>query len=249
MRAADICLERATDVYLGVLRIQEIDVIATDLLWSGVSLAAFVGMTRLRHRLSPAGQWLRWMFALMAAAVFLGAFLGHGFLCYLGYEAKYPGWILSMWGVACFERSAIYYAGERVSQRLARVMSVANIVELAVFHALVLFSQPLLDRLGTAFDAFYFVEIHSAYGLAVIGLPLHFLVWRQTGSRASALVLVGIVVATSAAVVHLTRFYLHPVWFNFHDVSHVILAVSTWLYYRAGRRMVIGGGAVAPARA
>ena len=235
-----------TDVLVFGIRLQEIDVILTDLLWSGVSLACFALLTRIRHELTPAGQWFRWMFLLLGIAVFLGAFLGHGFQYAVGYEGKYPGWIISMWSVACFERSSILYAGERVSARLARVMSVANIVELVIFHALILFSQPLLDRLGADFNAFYFVEIHAAYGLIAIAFPLHFIIWRQTGSQVSKLVLTGIAVAASAVVVHLTEFYLHPVWFNYHDVSHVILAVSSVIYYRAARQMRrgVGGEAV-----
>ena len=216
-----------TDVLVFGVRLQEIDVILTDLLWSIVSLYCFVRLTAMRHQLSGAGNWFRFMFLLMSIAVFLGAFLGHGFQYVLGHEGKYPGWIISMWGVACMERSAIMFAGERVSERLARFMSVANLVELAVFHGLILW-----------FGSFYLVEVHAAYGLVVISLPLHALVYRQTRAAASRLVLIGIGVATTAVVVHLTEFYLHPVWFNYHDVSHVILTISTIFYYLAARKMV-----------
>ncbi len=215
-----------TDVVLFGLRLQEIDVIATDLLWSGVSLWCFVRLSAMRAVLSPAGHWFRFMFLLMSIAVFLGAFMGHGFQYLLGHQGKYPGWIISMWGVACMERSAITYAGERVSSRLARIMSFANLAELAIFHGLILW-----------FGSFYLVEVHAGYGLVVISLPLHFLVYRHTRSLASKLVLIGIGIATTAVVVHLTEFYLHKVWFNYHDVSHVILTVSTYLYYRAARLM------------
>jgi len=227
----------ATDILLFGIRLQEIDVILTDLIWSIVSLVCFIRLTRMKAQLSEAGNWFRWMFLLMAIAVFLGAFLGHGFqyaLAEVGenyekYFGKYPGWIISMWGVACMERSAIAYAGERVSERLARIMSVANITELVLFHGLIMY-----------FGSFYLVEVHAAYGLIVIAFPLHFLVYRKTKSKASRFVLIGILVAASAVVVHLTEFYLHPVWFNYHDVSHVILAVATYLYYLGAREMVKG---------
>ena len=236
-----------TDVIVFGVRLQEIDVILTDLLWSVVNFWCFYKLTGMRERLSAAGQWFRYMFLLLGIAVFLGAFLGHGFQYALGYEAKYPGWIISMWSVACFERSSILFAGERVSRRLERIMSVANIIELAIFHLLVLFSQPLIYKLGYDFNAFYFVEIHAAYGLIVIAFPLHFIIWRQTRSEVSKYVLLGIAVAASAVVVHLTEFYLHPVWFNYHDVSHVILTGSTVLYYLAARGMVWSGGVRATA--
>ena len=226
-----------TDVIVLGLRINEIDVVLTDMLWSLVNLWCFIRLSPKHVSLPPAGKWFRYMFLLMAIAVFLGAWLGHGFQYFLGYEAKYPGWIVSMWGVACFERSAILYAGQRVSARLGRIMSVANYIELAIFHALVLFSQPLINRLGLDFNAFYFVEIHAGYGLVAIALPLHAIIYYQTRDPASKYVLLGIVVAASALIVHLTEFYLHPVWFNYHDVSHVILTVSTLLYFAAARRM------------
>ncbi len=223
-----------TDVIVFGIRLQEIDVILTDLLWSLVNFYCFFQLTRMSIRLSPAGNWLRYMFLLMGIAVFLGAFLGHGFQYLLGYEAKYPGWIVSMWGVACFERAAILYAGERVSARLGRIMSIANIVELVVFHFFILFSGYLFD-----FNAFYLVEVHAAYGLIVIALPLHSIIYKQTAAEASRFVLLGIGVAATAVVVHLTEFYLHPVWFNYHDVSHVILTVATVCYYQAAKRMLV----------
>ncbi len=226
-----------TDIVLFGTRIQEVDVILTDLLWSVVNVVCFWRLSAKRATLSPAGQWFRYMFLLMGIAVLLGAFLGHGFQYALGYEAKYPGWIISMWGVACFERAAILFAGERVSARLGRILSVANFVELAIFHVLVLFSQPLIDALGYSFNAFYFVEIHAGYGLLVIALPLHSIIFAQTRAAASKYVLLGIGVAALALVVHLTNFYLHPVWFNYHDVSHVVLTGATLLYYQAAKRM------------
>ncbi len=215
-----------TDILIAGFRLQEVDVILTDLLWSVVSLICYYRLGKLGSRLTDAGRWFRRFFLLMAVAVFLGAFLGHGLQYLVGFEGKYPGWIVSMWGVACMERSAIDFAGERVSARLARVMSYANITELAVFHGLILYT-----------GSFYLVEVHAAYGLVVIALPLHTLVLRATGASASKFVLAGIAVAVLAVVVHLTGFGF-GIWFNFHDVSHVILTGSTLLYYQAARRMV-----------
>lgn len=226
----------ATDIILFGIRLQEIDVILTDLLWSLVNFWCFYKLSLKRETLSKAGNWFRYMFLMMGIAVFLGAFLGHGFQYLLGYEAKYPGWIISMWGVACFERSAILFAGERVSARLGKIMSLANVVELILFHGFIIFSQLLFS-----FDAFYLVEVHAAYGLIAIAFPLHFIVYRQTRSRSSKLVLIGIAIAASAVVVHLTHFYLHPVWFNYHDVSHVILTIATVVYYLAAKGMVKAG--------
>ena len=194
-----------------------------------MSLWCFVRLSGLRRSLTLAGNWFRYFFLLMSIAVLLGAFLGHGFQYALGYEAKYPGWIVSMWGVACLERSSIAYAGERVSERLARIMSVANITELVVFHGLIVY-----------FGYFKLVEAHAAYGLVVIAVPLHYRVWRATGSEASRLVLIGVAIAASALVVEALDLGL-GVWFNYHDVSHVILTVSTLLYYRAARLMTVEG--------
>lgn len=215
-----------TDVIIFGIRLQELNVILSDLLWCAVSGYAFWRLSRIRHRLPEAAVWLRWMFVLMTVAVFLGAFLGHGFQYVLGHEGKYPGWIISMWGVACFERAAILWAGERVSSKLGRIMSWANILELALFHFLILY-----------YGSFSLVEVHAGYGLLVIGLPLHFLVWQQTRSEASRLILIGIGIAAMAVVVHLTRFGL-GVWFNFHDISHLILALASWFYFKGALSMV-----------
>ena len=154
MELASLAELGPTDVLVFGVRLQELDVILTDLLWSAVSLVCFAKLTARRATLSEAGEWFRWFFLLMGVAVFLGAFLGHGFQYVLGHPGKYPGWILSMWGVACMERSAIAYAGERLSARVGRIMSVANLVELVLFHGIILYT-----------GNFYFVEVHAAYGL------------------------------------------------------------------------------------
>ncbi|MEO1023212.1 MAG: hypothetical protein AAFW89_11775 [Bacteroidota bacterium] len=199
--------------------IMEPVVTLTDLLITAVCLYAYV---QLRKRAFPGKvhQYMRWYFLIMAVATFLGGLLGHAFQAQVGLAWKLPGWLISMLAVSSIERATIIYAKPLLNKKLARFLEIANGIELLVFAAIT------FSTLN-----FFFIQVHSAYGLGLIVLPIHFYIFMKTRSRGSRIICLSVLFATLAAFFYTSGIGI-SVWFNHLDIAHIIMAISLYFFYR-----------------
>lgn len=206
------------------IRIDEPVTTATDLLVSAVCLYAFIKLQRAQLP-GRTQLYFRGYFLLMALATLLGGLIGHGFLYALSFEWKLPGWIVSMLSVALIERSSIEYAKKLVSPKVGMFFLVLNLVELATIMTVTM----------TTLD-FRWVEFHSGYGLLGVVLPFHFFVWYRTRDTGSATIMMAVLVASCAALIFMNKLSLHT-WFNYLDISHVVMAFAAWIFYRGAIKL------------
>ena len=232
------------------LQINEPVTVATDLLVAGVCLYAFIKLVQLPYR-SKLKTYLLWYFMLMAIATTIGGLIGHAFLWYFtaswenpdwvnniieqiafleshepAYAWKLPGWIVSMLSIMFVERAAIEQVRPIVKRGVGSAFKIVNLVELFLFMAITL-----------ATLNFRYVEIHSGYGLMFVVLSLQGYAYIRTKDEGSKLFLYGVAVAAVAAL-----FYMNEVgiskWFNHFDISHTLMAVSAYIFYRGAVKML-----------
>jgi hypothetical protein len=201
------------------LSIMEPMVTFTDLWITAVCVYAFSRLVQL-NREGKVHQYIRWYFLIMAVATFLGGLLGHAFQDVVGLSWKLPGWLISMLAVMAIERASIMHARPVIHPTFGRFLEIANIVELLTFAALT------FSTLN-----FFFIQVHSAYGLALIVLPLHFLVYWRTRNAGSRIFFLTVIFATLAAFFYTSEIGLHK-WFNHLDLAHTVMAISMYLFYR-----------------
>ena len=207
----------------GVL-IMEPMVTLTDLLVTSVCLYAYIKLKKLNHP-GRSHQYFRLYFLIMAIATAFGGITGHAFQYALGVEWKLPGWLISMLAVSALERGIISFLSPIVSDKTSIFLGVANIVELLTFAAL---SFVTLN--------FFFVQVHSAYGLAMVVFPLCFYAFWKTGNKGSKIICQSVLFTTLAAFFYTSKISISP-WFNHLDISHTIMAVGTYLFYRGAVQM------------
>jgi hypothetical protein len=169
--------------------------------------------------------YFRYYFLMMSLATFLGGVIGHAFLYQLSFAWKLPGWVVSMCSVALIERSSIEHARALVPRRLARFFLTLNIVELLTVMSVTLYT---LD--------FGWVEFHSGYGLLGVTLPFHLFVYWQKRDSGSIIIAGAVLLASAAALVYMNKLSLHT-WFNYLDISHTLMALAAYVFYRGARRM------------
>lgn len=194
----------------------------TDFWITAVALFAFSRLKTLgpQNRGVRVHQYMLGYFLLMGIATFLGGLLGHALQHVVGLAWKLPGWLISMLAVSAIERASIMYVQPLVSHRLGRTVEILNGVELLVF-AIITFVT--LD--------FFYIKVHSAYGLGLVVLPLHAYAWWKTGASGSRIISLSVCFASIAAITY--TFTLSPhIWFNHLDVSHTVMAISLWFFYK-----------------
>jgi hypothetical protein len=211
-------------IYPFGIRIDEPVATATDVLVSAVCFYAFYKLTQ--KKLPGRAQWyFRYYFLLIGIATFLGGVIGHGFLYALSFPWKLPGWTISMVSVALIERSAISHARRLIKRAVVRFFLVVNIVELVI----------IMTRTLTTLD-FFWVEFHSAYGLLIVVFSFHAYTYYRTKDKGSATIMWAVGITAIASLVFMNELSPHT-WFNYLDLSHTLLAIASYVFYRGALRL------------
>lgn len=208
------------------ITIMEPMVTFTDLWITSVCVYAFIKLMKLNKK-GKVHQYIRWYFLIMAVATFLGGILGHAFQYAVGLSWKLPGWLISMLAVMAIERASIMHAQPVINDKFGKFLEVANVVELLTF-AVITFTT--LN--------FFFIQVHSAYGLGLVVLPLHFLVYWRTRNAGSRIFFLTVIFATLAAFFYTSEIGIHT-WFNHLDVAHTVMAISMYSFYRGALKLEI----------
>ncbi|MBT4775396.1 MAG: hypothetical protein HON99_06730 [Crocinitomicaceae bacterium] len=206
-------------IYFGTLRIDEPITALTDILISVVCFYAFYKLKNKQNKTSVR-LYFKQFFILMGVSTFLGAFFGHAFSYALSDLWKTPYWCISMIAVAFAERTAINLAASTIHPKYVRYFKWVNILELLVF---MIFACYKLN--------FLYVLVHSAYGiLGVTGAFYLYILLRQQ-RKGSTFFLKGIGFSLVGAAIFLSQLCIGR-WFNYMDISHVLMAISAWYFYK-----------------
>jgi hypothetical protein len=206
-------------IYISGIRIDEPVTSFTDLIVSAVCFFAFYQLTK-RKLPGRTILFFRLYFLLMAIATLLGAMISHAFLYQLSFAWKIPAWIVSMLGVALIERSAIEYAKPLIKPGIGKFFLVVNIVELLTVATIA------ISTLN-----FRWVEFHGGYGLLGVVTSFHLFTYSRTKDIGSKYIMMGVFVAALAAGAFTFKVAPH-MWFNHLDLSHVLMAIASYILYR-----------------
>lgn len=207
------------------IRIDEPVVAFTDLIVSAVCFYAFYKLNKIKLKNNV--HWnLKYYFLSMAIATFIGGVIGHGFLYLLSFAWKLPGWLTSMFSIALLERTSILYAKPLIKPKIGRFFATMNLIELSTF---IIITFSTLN--------FFFVEVHSAYGLLIIVTSFNFVVYRKTKSEASKLFLIAVSISAISALIFMNEWGISK-WFNHYDISHIFMSISAFVFYKGSLKMI-----------
>lgn len=205
------------DIILAGLRLGEPVIGLTGLLNAMVCFYAWTRLGRVAEQ-DDTLKLARIFFLLMVFSTLVGAIVGHFFLYCLPFVFKTPGWGLGMIAVSAFEQASIVRAKPFLGPRWGRALSWINILELTLALWFV-----------TATLWFPGVEIHSAFGLLGIVVPLELWLFIKTKHPGSRYTLIGVLWLVASVLIHLLKISL-GVWFCYFDIAHVLMCVAFWFF-------------------
>lgn len=222
-------------IYPFGIRIDEPVTVLTDLLVSIVCFYAYFKLSRTVRK-NKVHQYLKYYFLTMALSTAIGGIIGHGFLYALERSMditlevspwKLPAWLISMFSIMMIERASIEYARPIiVNPKIGTFFAWLNIVEFITF---VIITFVTLN--------FFFVQVHAAYGLLVVVTSFNIYVYWKKKTEGSKTFLFAIVFAALSALVFLNKWGISP-WFTHFDISHVLMSISAWIFYKAGKHVL-----------
>jgi hypothetical protein len=214
-----------TSIELFGIRIDEPVTTLTDLMVSATCFYAYRQIS-LNKPPTTLNQLFKYYFLSMACATAFGGLIGHGFLYAFSFAWKLPGWLTSMFSIALIERASILYARPYIpNQGLANFFQWLNIIELTTF---VIITFTTLN--------FFFVEVHSAYGLLIVVTGFQGYVYYKTKSEASRLALTAVAISAVSAIIFMNEWGISK-WFNHFDISHVLMTLGAWTFYKSAMKM------------
>ncbi|MBK6265565.1 hypothetical protein JKA74_10995 [Marivirga sp. S37H4] len=211
-------MDEIISVELFGIRVDEPIVSLTDLI---VSFLCFLFFYKL-HKSAQGGMtimYFKYYFLIMGIATTFGGLVGHAFYYELSKSWKLLGWIISMVAIMLIERAAIEHTQMVLKKKYIKILRVVNLVEFAIFLGLTLYTVD-----------FFYVQLHSGYGLMFVVLTIEFLLFLKTKNEASKYIMAGIGFAALSALTFSTQFSIHE-WFNYLSLSHIWMAVATVFIY------------------
>lgn len=233
------------------LRIDEPVTTITDLMVSFVCFYAFYKLNKIEVH-NKVHLYLRYYFLSMGIATAIGGLIGHGFLYLFNTQWqspegfvniiskifgedllkevanpwKLPGWLTSMFSIALVERASIEYARPLINKKVGSFFAYLNVIELLTFVTLTFVTLN-----------FFFVEIHSAYGLLIVVTSFNLIVYIRTKKKGSKLFLIAVGLSAIGALFFMNQWGIGP-WFNHFDVSHVLMTFSAIFFYIGSKDVV-----------
>lgn len=203
--------------------IQEPMTALTDLVVTAVCFYAFF---RLRRKWETPLQHERLyllFFLLMGLCTLFGAFLSHAFAyAFEGGLRKFPNWVSNILSVTCYPLALVGRADQVRHLPARKVLYRIILVETALFLFVTIWCSRYL-----------FAEIHIAFCLYLFALPMLFRI-RKDGHRQEVRpALVAAVLMSTLPFILIAKLGFGE-GMNHNDISHLIIAASMCLYYRAG---------------
>lgn len=197
----------------------------TDLGVTAMCLYAFIKLKKL-NRNDLAFKFFNYFFLTMAIATFFGGILGHAFIHAIHFAWKLPGWLTSMLSISLLERASIKHAKKYLHPTIAKIYEIANIAELLIVMTITFSTMD-----------FFWVEMHSGFGLLAVILPVQLWTFIKTKDKGSLLFLIGVGVALISAF-----FFMNEISYNeiisYLAISHFFMIIGSYMFYLAAKKVI-----------
>jgi hypothetical protein len=210
---------RQPDVNILGIRLQEPITTFTDLLVTVVCFYAYWKVNKSGIS-SKAIQYIKYYFILMGTGIAFGGLIGHGFQYAFSPAWKCLGWVIGMFAVLFFEFSALEYTANLIPPKWHKILVGFSIIEIVIALAFTI-----------SFVNFKYVQYHMIFGFIVVVFSLHLLIYYKTNDHGSRWIMAGVAMLVIAISAFSYRVTPH-IWFNHNDLSHVIIALATYLFLK-----------------
>ena len=161
-------------------------------------------------------------FVFIGLASIIGG-TAHGFINYVGQNFHYAAWIFS--GLAIF-------AAQLATIQLIENDKIRSFVRFFAYAQLLVLVSSVMY-----FHNFNSVRINSAIGLLGVVIPFTLIHYVKNKDKRSLFIMIGILSNLIPGVVHAFKISINE-WFNFNDISHVIMVFCFYLMYIGAKQNV-----------
>ena len=206
-------------LWLGSFELREPVTSLTDFLTATVSACVVIYFLRYKCERNKNFNLYLIYFLCFALSMTSAAWLGHGFQAYLSPRWKMIGWLLSSIGFLSLLFASVNQIEDKLGDKGVKIFKSLLVLKLIVFFGLVI---------NPSTSNFELVQLHSAIDVVCLALPLHLLNYKWNKSKGSLRVVWAFIYALIPGVIYSNQLSIGK-WFNYHDISHVLMAFFIFL--------------------
>lgn len=207
---------------LGSFELREPVTTLTDFLVAITSGIILVYYLRYKGEKNKNFNLYKFYFLCYAIGMTSAAWLGHGFQAYISPKWKMIGWIMSSIAILFFLFASLNQIENKLGIKGVKLFKTILVIKLLLFVGLIL---------NPSTSSFKIVQIHSTIDLVGLVLPLQFLNFRWNKSKGSLKIVGAIIYAVIPGIIYSNQISFSK-WFNYHDISHVMMAIFIFLMFR-----------------
>jgi len=209
-------------IWVGELEFREPITSLTDFLTALVCGVAFFSLSKkLKKVKSNEGVFLKFYFLCFFIGMTSAAFLGHAFQAYFEWEYKIIGWVFSALGQLLLALGTLLLMKDFLKHKFYTTIYYLLIMQFIIFIFLLI---------HPSYSDFKIAQVASSAVLIGVILPLHIFHFYKTKSSGSKYVISAIGYALIPAYIYNNQISVNQ-WFNYHDISHVLMAVYMFIMY------------------
>lgn len=206
-------------VFLGSLEWREPMTTLTDFLVALVSLYGFIRLYNYKGEKPAYFKYFKFYFLFFAIGMTAAAWLGHGLQAYVGPEYKRIGWACSATGLLSLAFASVTLIKHHIGRNFEIIIKTIIVAQYATFMTLML--HPALSD-------FIYAQLASTVALVGLILPMQIYNYVKTKHKGSLIIFLAIIYGIIPGTVYNNQISLSQ-WFNYHDISHVLVAIFMFL--------------------
>lgn len=198
----------------------------TDSLTASVFIFAFIVFSRYKGEKSESFIYFKAFFVCFAVGMLCAAWFGHGLAAYFTPRWKAVGWVINSTANLFLGLATLKEIMPLIKPHTARLIKVVFILQVSTFVVLMLI--PSTSFFGLA-------QLCSFVSLIGMMLPMHIFNFSKTKSSGSKLFMIAIGMGVFPGIIFNTQLSVNR-WFNYHDISHVVMATIFFVIFLAARK-------------
>ena len=198
----------------------------TDSLIACVCIFAFILFSRYKGEKSESFIYFKAFFLCFGVGMLCSAWLGHGLAAYVPPRSKVIGWVINSAANLFLGLATLREISHLLKPNITRWIKVIFIAQVSIF--IIFMIIPKTSFFGLA-------QLCSIVSLIGMMLPMHIFNYFKTRSSGSKLFMIAIGMGVLPGIIFNTQLSVNH-WFNYHDISHVVMAAIVFVMFLAARR-------------
>jgi hypothetical protein len=198
----------------------------TDSLTAFVFIFAFIVFSRYKGKKSDSFMYFKAFFLCFGIGMLCAAWFGHGLAAYVTPRWKAIGWVINSSANLFLGLATLKEIAPLIKPHINRLIKVIFISQVSIFIVFMLIPN-------TSF--FGLAQLCSLVSLIGMMLPMHIFNYSKTKSLGSKYFIIAIAMGVLPGIVFNTQLSISR-WFNYHDISHVIMATIVFIMYLGARK-------------